>query len=627
MIRIQLGNDWLDTYADENVELSWEAFRFQKGLRAGYTNDLDIPKTTKNLSILQAVGLLDRSTQPFGTKTAKCVIQLELRMLPIHIQVAAVNAENIKICLYEDAFPEKIKDKTLRNYFIDNPSTILLWNEESMTRYPDQLRVYDYGMPYDTLYAQRHPVTPVNALIQGIASPLGVVLPQVDNNWYAMSTRKVVCPQNNKQMVEGICDRSTGNYMLSGGQHITNNLTINYGDGQAEIVFNRSASIHIDIWVSWFVKNSGTYSFPFVVNYNENGTNITHQYNLRGDLYRNKIDFTSLNLTVNEGGKLTFALTEAEYFDSSDFIADITLSDYQITEDDYDEELAYIARRPRLFYYDWNSNSIIAAPWNGVTFNYSWKERGVSGSHHSNVGTFDRSLSYFGIYCNLPDIKVSDFLYSLQWAVGKKMNFDHKKTITWRETDESAVIDGYITEIRPKSDRLGQKNYIKFQDDENPLLVSRIKNAWLSPSVNVIESKFGRVTNISQFTGKINQYSNPTHEDGSNEYKCDFNEINSLTLWWKYSQSGPIIVQTDSIRDIPVNTLGLETLTQSLEVDITTFTPQLRDKDFVYLDGRKFFIVTCKTDLETQRSQLTCLCVPTQNTTDTQLTQINEYNQ
>lgn len=609
MIKIQLDGRTLDTYAKEAVDLEWTGFRFQKGLRAGYTNDFKIPKTENNLSILRAVGLLDSQTQMFGDKTHKGILQVELRIIPICIQVASVDKNDIGICLYEDVFPEYMKDRSMREYFIDTPSTIIQWHADSVSLYPSLFKFYNYGMPYDTNYAQYHPITKLNDLISAMNTTSGYNMPMVNPDWYAMSTLKNVCPQNQTQMIEGILDTQSHDYFMSGGAHITNDLDINYGDGQQSIVFNRSANVNLKITIAWKAKNN-SYNVPFVINYNYNGTNITNEIRLRGDLYGSKVDSTTINLNVNDGGKLTFALVSAEYYDSSSFIAEMTITNYNITEDDYGNELSYIARRPRLIYYDYNSDRYIPAYWDGTTYYYSYKERGVGGSQHGSIITESKSLSYFGIYCNLPDANICDFWYSMQWLMGQKLDFDHQRTVVWKPIDSSAVIEGEITEIRPKSDKLGQNNYIKYQEDDDPYLVSTIDNQWLALNMNLHESKFTRVKNVSQYSGQLDQYSNPEHEADSSEYKCDFNEIDYLTLWWNVTSQGSLIVQSDYIRDIPFTTLGMDALTQSVEVDITTFTPQLRDKDIIYIDGRKFFVVTCKTNIDTQRSELTCLLIP-----------------
>lgn len=612
MIKIQLQNKYLDTYASEQVELSWDGFRFMHNLRAGYTNDLKIPKTTNNLSILNAVGLLDSQTQLFGTKTVKGILQLELRMFPVFVQVASIDKEEIGICLYEDVFPEAMKQMKLRDHFIDSNDTILMWNKDSLSLYPTWFKQYDYGMTYDVNYAQYHPIKQVNSIINDYSTSCGYSMPLVENDWYCMATRKKVCPQNERQIIEGALDRDTGVFALSGGQHITNDLDINYGEGSVEITFNRVTTVRLNIYVSWAMKSgqSHMYSTPFNVHWQDDYQNHTQAFSLQGNLYRNHIDKFEMDVHTLNGTKLDFNVPNPTHFNSCYILIDARVYNYQITEEDYDTDLTYMARRPRLLYYDYNANQIYEGFFDGTPIYYSYRDNNNNSSVHAVMQTESRSLSYFGFFANMPNIAMCDFWYSMQWLYGKKLDFDHQHTIKWSDIYQTATIEGSITQIRPKSDKLGQKNYIKYQEDEFPALISEIPNQWLQETCNLHESKFYRVENIDALKGKIKQYSNPEHEVDENavtyqefEYKVDFEDIDNVTIWWNANQS-------EYIRDIPIPTLGFELLKQSMEVDIVTFTPQLRDKDIIYIDGRKFFIVTCKTNLDTQKSELTCLLIP-----------------
>lgn len=619
MIKIQLDGRTLDTYAKETVDLEWTGFRFQKGLRAGYTNDFKIPKTDNNLSILKAVGLLDSQTQMFGDKTHFGILQVELRIIPICVQVASVDKNDIGICLYEDVFPEYMKEKTLREYFVDTNDTILMWNKDSLSLYPTWFKKYDYGMAYDSNYAQYHPIKKINEVITDFNSYSGYTMPFVENDWYFMATRKKVCPQNERQIIEGSLNRQTGVFSLSGSQHITNDLDIKYGDGVYEINFNRTATVRLNIYVSWAMKSgqSHMYSTPFNVHWHDDYQNHTQPFSINGNLYRNHIDKFEMDVHTIAGTKLEFNVTNASHFNSFYILIDARVYNYQITEEDYDTDLSYIGRRPRLLYYDFNSNYIYEAFFDGNPIYYSYRDNNSNTSVHSVMQTENRSLSYFGFFSNMPNVSICDFWYSMQWLYGKKLDFDHQHTVKWSDIYQSATIEGEITQMRPKSDKLGQKNYIEYKDDTSPTLVSEISNQWLQEKCNLHSSAFYRIENIDEFQGKIKQYSNPEHEVDENaviyqefEYKVDFEDIDSITIWWNVTQQEGVPVQSDYIRDIPFTTLGMDELTQSVEVDITTFTPQLRDKDIIYIDGRKFFVVNCKTNIDTQKSELTCLLIP-----------------
>lgn len=610
MIKIQLGERFLDTYAKEQVELSWDGFRFMKALRAGYTNDLKIPKTSNNLDILGAVGLLDSQTQMFGTKTVRGILQLEVRVLPVFIQVCSVDKNEIGICIYEDCFPEYFKDKNFRYYLKDTPATILEWNQNSRSLYSQYFKDYNYGMPYDVRYAQYHPIIKINTLINAINTASGYDMPTVYETWYGMATRKKVCPQNTKQVIEGRLNSEDGVMQMSGGQHITNDMDIHHGDGQNAIEFNRSCRFQFNMHLAWKRTGNNDFSCNFYIWHEKVGESIIPLDIIicNANTYRNGIEIIARSYNITAGDKIHFGFSTASNIDAS-FIMDATVSNYAITDDDYDNDLSYNYRLPRLIYWNYENSSIVEKTkyWDGSSFTLTYRKiGGPSGT--MTIATDRRSLSYFGIYTNLPNIGICDFYYSLQWVYGKKLSFDHQKKVSWADVNTSKVIDGYISEIRPKSDKLGQKNYIKFKDVETPILVSTINNEWLSKEATLHDSKFSRPEEISDYNCKIAQYSNPDYDAESQEYKVDFNEIDSFVILRNFIPQGAI--SSTFLSCIPVEKMDLDKLTQSNEVTITTFTPQLRDVDIIFLDGRKYFIVSCKTDLDTQRSELVCLLIP-----------------
>lgn len=609
-LKIQVNNQFLDTYAGESVQLSWTAFRFQTSLRAGYTNDLKIPKTTHNLSVLGAVGLLDSVTQMFGSKTVRAILQLEIRMMPVYIQVASIDRTDIQICLYEDSFPEYFKDKSSREYFKDTSATIYPWNFMTEQVYPSVFKSYYYGMAYSQLHAQFHGSLNVNSLISQMNTVSQFDMPLVDNDLYTVCTNKKVCPENTIQMFEGKCNlNSHGDMLLMGGQHVTNNLSIKYSieseeDAYDGIEFNRDCTVQLKIWVAWQAKNSSSQT-GFIIRHLDSGGNSLQTFypNIRGDQYKNKIDTFTYSFNISAGDKLTFRLNVADqYYKHCNMLGKLTITNYEIYDTDYDTELEYIWRPPYLNYYDHSSDTWKKGFWTGQSFTYSYKARNETNVRTATVSTTYEGLSYFGLYANLPEFKLCDFWYSLQWIIGKKLSYDHKNTTVFIDPNDSAVITGEITAMRPKSDKLGQKNYLAFKSDDNPQLVSTIPNEWLQSSYKLHESKFAKVENVvgSQL-GCVNQYSNPEFDEDSFEFSCDYEEVKAFTIWRAYG---------NRLSPVYFPTLSLNKLKQSVEVDITTFTPLLRDKDIVTLDGHKYFIVSCKTNVATQKSELTCLLIP-----------------
>ena len=323
-----------------------------------------------------------------------------------------------------------------------------------------------------------------------------------------MATKKVVCPQNQRQVIEGYYDFTdiSTSIHLSGGQHITNDMEISYADGQTEIVFNRDANINMTIYVAWRSKTN-SYATNLVLTHNLNGNNTNQNFQIKGNLYRNKIDTFTAAVNVQEGSRLKFSFIGASEYEMCRVLVDCVITDYAINVDDYSTELQYISRAPRLPYYDYNSNSIQIAYFDGSSYPYSYKIKNQSGSSHAMLNTTWRSLSYFGYWANVKNEKITNMLYSLQWFMGKKLMFDNQNTLSWASPNESEIIEGNITDIRPISNRVGQKNYIEMEADDDPRLVCEIPNEWLTYKYNLHENCFARVYNLNNFYGKIKQYS------------------------------------------------------------------------------------------------------------------------
>lgn len=595
MIRIQLNDEWLDTYAKEEIQLSWTAFRFQKELRSGYTNDLALPKTARNLRLLGTVGLLDSQTQLFGTKTVRCIVQVGLVMTDMMLQVSAVTDTEIRVCLYEICFPEFFKGKSINDMLIDNSSTIWPWKPSSTTDYPDVFLKYNYGMPYDAEKAQYHPVKPLRDILYTTQGNYTMPLPP--QNWMLMATKKTVCPYNRVQVIEFNDTAMDGDdFKLHGGQHITNDLSM---DENTVVTFNRNhVFCSIKLWVCWRKKWNTTQNKTMFFNINGQ-----HNWwiNIPSGSTDTGCEVITLSPTQNyefsEGDTIGFSFPDVNRYEYVSVIAKIEYTaggwyNY-ITKDDFGIELEYVGRDPSLRV----AGTIDAfLPMDG--YNHA--------VHHKNgsltqFSTENLSFAYFGYYCNLPEMKICDVWHSLQWLTGNKLSFDHQRLVTYESPNESDEIQGIITEIRPKSDKIGQKNYIKFKgEDASP--VCTIPNEWLSESVTLHESIFmnAQVPDFDRI--RLMQYSNPEYNETWRWWSCDFDEVDGLVLAEKD--------QYGVLQPIELNTFGFEELNQTMEVSVTTFSPFLRTKDIIWIDGRRYLVVSGKTSMDIQKSELVCFLFP-----------------
>lgn len=608
---IQIEGGSLDLYK-QDISWEWTNIRFADGIKDQYSTDVEIPKTMNNMNLLGISGLLDSSSQLFGTHIQPCILGINGTMMDVYLQVVGITEDSITICLYERTLPEEIRGKDVSRLVVDTNNTIVAWNINTLNAYPSFFYKYGYGMPYDNKYAQYHPVMKANRIIDNINNVCGVNVQHVSEDWYVMATRKNVCPQNWRQTMEGVY--SGGKFHIMGGQHITNDLAFSYNNtDNNKITFNRHCVVNINLWVSWHAKSNG-YSIPFVVNHWKaaTGTNDTHQLNMRGDLYTNYVDQTQLSFTVEEYDHISFNVIDGSHMNMVRCVADMTITDYNINDDDYGVNMDYVGRLPRLIVYNYAANSYDPLYFDATTYYTSYHERHTSTTKHQKIESPWTSFAWFGYYTNLPEMKVSDFLWGLCWLRGEKIIIE-QSALLFVPTNETCVLENaVITEISPQSDKLGMHNYLKFDGQENVQSLMDIDNEWLATDVTLHQSPFGFIREDNQFIGTAKQYSNPEYDEETEGYSCDFEEVGFL-VWENITHVGNMQVTSEYIKNIQIQTMGLEKLTQSMECTIETRDNTLTDVDYVYLDGRKFMVVDGNTDLNTNETTLTCLLVPPQN--------------
>lgn len=613
MITIQMRNGMLDVNNGQEVSFGWKSFRFSDGLRDQYTNDIELPKTHNNVMILDCYNLLDSPQQLYGNQIKPAILTVDGRMTDCYLQVVSVNDDTISVCLYEKTFPMDIRDKNIGRMFEDNHYSIIAWNVNSLTAYPNWFKTYDYGMPYSVNHAQLHPVKKLNDLLPTIASTCNITIPTINPDWYVMATGKYVCPQNTIQYVEGRMNPSDHTFSIMGGQHITNDLeysstlTDNY-----KIIFNRACNVSMRIWVSFKSKNT-SYKAPFVVNHYhyDTQTNTTKQYYLDGLQYTNNITTGTAVFNVQRNDNISFNFFGGSAFDMVSMVAELTITDYEIKEDDYGQDLQYVSRLPRLTVY----NYVTAAYeyWYFDTTTYTLvmhKKNNNPSTLHIQIPTTWASFAWFGFYANLPEMGVADLIWGIGWLLGMKPTIANG-TLEFEDAYSSIVLsDGWITNIRPSSTYFGMKNYIRYNGDDNAEPITEIDNIWLETEKVLHESPFGNVENLSQFAGIVYQYSNPEYDNETGEYSCDFEDV-GFVIVQNITSVGNMQVISPAVRDIPLKTLGFEDITSIMEVDIESFDTPTEPVDYIYLDGRKYMTIEGNFDLKTKKSTITAVLVPT----------------
>lgn len=606
---IQINGGSLDIYK-QDINWSWTNIRFGDGIRNQYTNDITLPKTTRNMNLLGVSGLLDSPVQLFGNEIKPCVICVNGNTMDAYLQIASIGEKDIKVCLFERTLVSKDRERNVSRLVKDNDNTILAWNTNTLSAYPQWFLEYHYGMPYDPKYAQLHPIRPVNDFVSAVHTEIGLDMEEMPTNWYVMATKKTVCPQNKRQTLEGLY--SDEGFAIMGGQHITNDLSFDYGNGDTDrITFNRDCTVNINLWISWQAKAANGYNIPFLVNHwsAETHTNNTVQTQLRGDLYTNYVDVVQMSFNVKKDDHISFGVVNGNRFEMVRCLADLLISDYTITEDDYGQELEYVSRLPRLVVYNYASGGYYYWYFDSTEYDLAWHTRGVSGTKHKYVPTAWTSFAWFGYWCNVPDMKLEDFIWGLCWLLGKKPILQNG-SLVFVEPNETAMLkEAKITNIETSTDLFGQENFVVYDGEDSPQSISIIPNTWLEGKKNLHQSPFGWVKNLSQFKGGVMQYTNPNYDKESEKYSCDFSDVGFL-VWQNVTQAGNITVISPYIRDIPLKNFGLEQITQTMKCTVETTYFGNVDKDYLYYNGRKFMVVEGNADLNNGTTTITAMLVP-----------------
>lgn len=556
-MQLQFSNGFIDIGENQEVNLSSTTFRFN-GIRDSFTTDFTIPKTTNNVRILGTYGLLDRTTQFEAPVDALLISNGEY--IEVEVEVTKVTDTDITLCCFERMWTNEFNDVNIRSFLSDSQSTIFEWNKDSRSKYPIYFRKYNYGMNYNSNYAQYHPSVLLNRIIDRINLNSQHHLPLVSQNIYAIATNKYVSPHNTIQVIEG--KLSDGGILnLRGGQHITNDLDFS---GQDYITYNRYCYCKMKIWIYWRKRSTVMQDQELVLNLNGSpfyhfpiDISIAHDDNVQ--------EYTLDNLNFNSGSWISFS-TDASKFNDMQIVCKMVYSAYSITDRDYETELEYIGRRPR----------ILISEGEEIVFD------GYVSPSVIPVQTESLSFAYFGLFNNIPDMSVKEFVTMLCWLTGLKPKIigDGVQLV---QPDNTKVISGYVTEKSPVSEFFGQNNFIKYVDDR--VLVSTITNRWLEKEKNLVDLKLYNPDVEDQYNLICYQYSNPSY-DG--EYSVDYEQTGFCLGdgWWN-----------GTLSKVETSSFNLNTISKIMECTIIT-KEDVKDCDYVVLDGRTYMVISMDVDIE-----------------------------
>ena len=601
MISILLKDIPLDLYSDTDIAWSWTDFRFRGKLTDQYTNNFTIPKTKNNIKALQIYSTLDSKDVQFGENISPADFVLNGEVLPVYIQVISVTDSEIEIAIFEDTF--SAIDKNHEIQIRDNHTTILEWNQWSMTNYPDKFVSYNYGMPYYWDCAQRHPYVKLKRDILDKLDLKGYQFdPGVFNqyDWRILCSKKVVCPENTIQVLEYTNYDGTqeegGLLKVYGGQHVCNDVS---GEPMSSITYNRDCYVQMKIWYGWSQNNIATIPNVYI-KVNNQTRKIIDPHNggyAVSFTYSWGLGIENVSIQMHKGDVLTFYCDEMSKFNRSfSMVVKLTTSAYQITEEDYNTELLYRSRLPYVKVKSPSSSTITTYSMNGTTYSTS-------------LGDFQTerlSFAYFGQYCNIPKMKLGDLLYSLQWMIGGELKEDRRRNMLWFDISphiypisphSNEIYMKEINKIEFHSDKVGKKNYIKYKDEEFPTPLTTINNKWLE------EEKVWHEVIFHYFKDNvIEQYSidmDTLKEKG--EIKVNFNNIEN-----------PVIFNYNNrVEPIPLKYFDMENLWFSKEIELSFYDTPLQFREFnnIIIDGRTYYVISGEQDIDKKISTIRAILV------------------
>lgn len=613
MIQIQIKNGILDIY-DEEVSITFHNLRFG-GLRDPFSNDFAIPKTENNLSLLGLGDILNSVNINLTQRVEPAILNIGDSLYDVFLQVVAITEFDINVCVFEKLFPDWFEGKSLNRIVSDTNNTIWEWGRNSRVLYPNIFINYsptDKG--YSSEHLQLHPSRPLNAVLADVNNAYpDFTLPYVSDEIYAVAARKVVCPQNTKQMIMFIGDNHIGyntNIPVIGGQHVANDLSWDGGDeynGQESIVFNRPCKLTInEAWFSYKKSGNPIVEGDFSVCFYINGTIqllFTGYYDMQSKMMKVSVNHT---FTINEGDVLSArALTTTGYLEMVNITLDCDITDYEVSDDDYNTELIYHPECAFVMGVNF-SNNVYKQELNGGEF-YFYTHTPTS--HYSNLfQTTRRAISYFGYWCNLPELTMKEIYEGLCWQTNQFLRRGYR-CLEWSSpTISKEIAEFSLQETRTTSDVLGRNNYILYNDEEALSPDFTINNTWLEGDVTIYQNVIQYATNNRFLYFGQYEFESKTETDDSGNVidasESTYNEVDGLVLGLiaTNNRGAKYLTKPSDMSDF-----DLKKLTRSIELDVETYQIINPDTSFVYLDGRKYFIVEMTINYREKTTDLTLL--------------------
>lgn len=635
-MEIYIDGQALDLIAGQDVDINWTNIRFDSAIADAWSTDIQLAQTERNTRILSACGLLDRG--PMYNRKVKCLLVLNNLPKDGYLHITSITPYEITATCYLTTIPYELFDKQLSDYYpSDTDQTIYRWDRYTpiTNNIVDDIGFwyYEYNSRYySNIIAQYHPCVRAERINQLIQTAENITLPTLDNNLYTMATSKVVCPENQLQVLSSYMrgqavDVGGKDIPFVGGQHITNDVKCEWSYDDTSwlsdwsdidpnpsfrkwlsqshrnvIKFNRSGKMNIKVYA---VCNRST---TIVVKLYKNGVDVTNQYvQITTPVWQlssaptnieNYLSFAGYNVTYQKDDEFSirYHYVSSGAIAGDEVYATIIMehSGYDITDDDYSEDLQYIGM-PFGFGFCYHSGNNDVPGWTYIT-----------GGNGRGPAVLNHSYCYFGVWANMPSCSVRDWLTGMCWVHNRKTKLEGY-SLTFTSPDQTIDIDGEITEIRTYDDSLAQKNIIKYRDDNRPVWF-RVDNEFLDDETDIYEAPFGTSINLYgiawleqyTFTDEMTE-PNAVGATWVKDVNVDFEDL-GLMLFTCVQEGGTYQLE----RAPDLTKFSLDRL-NTMSCTIECYTPEALNCDWVRLRGRKFLVKEGSVDTSTGISKLECI--------------------
>lgn len=587
-MEIYIDNELLDMPADggEITETITNVRFCSDVLSDDFTTDFDVPLTRKNRRLL---GLYTEFYTGHPQRVA-CVAYKSGERYTAQLTVNSVTDSTANVTLFTPVLFASIDNLSLWRLQVDSASTIYKWAEDAaaLDTVPFPKYITEKGN-IAGCYA-RHPVATHTDIMQGVLATQGGNLSLDESEFVAVdwdlqdltvvATKKTVCPQNPTQCLLAIAESGSYDFSIFGGQHIVNDLKMEeqpiYSGGQwlpsgtvQSFTFNRrcNATVTVEKW-----NKDGIYDADIYIN----GVAQNMVDNTGGT---GSIKSKTTTKTFYEGDVLT--MVSDQMSGDKIIMVKFVYSGYNIADADYEEELDYLP---------------VSADWSawGASFPPS----------HT-----DWSFSFFGLWCNMPDISIKSYLTTVCWVAGMQYVLEQLPTLTLKLTaltdDEKTVEKHWVESVAMTSSTIGRTNIIRYKDGK-PSAILTAEGSELEGEKVLFESEFSSVkaTRDSK-KGYVPIYEMEQDDEvlDAHNWKVNYEDCDGYLGLLYYNS------------DLPISSLGVPPKLSTMEmrdfgsvVEVKGWTRQdIRRDSSVIIDGLRFALTSVEWDDDTDRFHYTAI--------------------